>query len=68
MRYRWQAEQLHDMMALPAQAARKHLKLASGEQWKVLLWLAQFGRGNFDAAACAKAIGSTPEECEDAFC
>lgn len=68
MRYRWDAEQMHDMTVIPSAVADRHLKLASEIHLKVLLWLARFGKGNFDAGACAGALGVSQEDCEDAFC
>ena len=68
MRYRWDADYMHEMTVLPSIVAERHLKLAGEVQLKVLLWLAHFGKGNFDASACSKAIGVSKEECEDAFC
>lgn len=68
MRYRWDAEYMHDMTVLPSVVAERHLKLAGEVQLKVLLWLAQFGKGNFDSSACSKALGVSKEDCEDAFC
>lgn len=68
MRYRWDAEQMHDLTVIPSVVADRHLKLASEIHLKVLLWLARFGKGDFDAAVCAEAIGISKEDCEDAFC
>ena len=68
MRYRWNAEHMHEMAVIPAVVADKHLKLASEIHLKVLLWLARFGQGDFNADTCAEALGVSKEDCEDAFC
>ena len=68
MKYRWNADQMHEMAVIPAVVADKHLKLASEIHLKVLLWLARFGQGDFNADTCAAALGVSREECEDAFC
>lgn len=59
---------MHEMAVIPAVVADKHLKLASEIQLKVLLWLARFGQGDFNADTCAEALGVSKEDCEDAFC
>ncbi len=59
---------MHEMAVIPAVVADKHLKLASEIHLKVLLWLARFGQGDFDATACSQALGVSREDCEDAFC
>ena len=61
----WNPTQLGGVFALPASVVRDHLKMAGSVQLKVLLWYA--ANGTFDAVACAKAIGSSAADCNDAL-
>ena len=67
MDYRWNPDQLAEVFALPAVVVDKHIRLAGSAQLKVLLWLARAGRGRFDAADCAAAIGLSAADCADAL-
>ena len=67
MTYIWSDGLMGAVFALPTAVADRELKLAGEFQLKVLLWFARQGGGEFDAAACAKAVGSTPAECLDAM-
>ncbi len=61
----WNPAGLGGVFALPASVVQQHLKLAGSVQLKVLLFYA--ANGGFDAAACAKAIGSSEADCLDAL-
>lgn len=67
MEYRWNPEDMTEVLALPAAVADKHIRLAGSAQLKVLLWLARQGKGTFDAKACGAAIGLSPADCSDAL-
>lgn len=67
MDYRWNPDQLAEVFALPAAVVDRHIRLAGSAQLKVLLWLARTGRGRFDAADCAAAIGLSAADCADAL-
>lgn len=65
--YRWNPENLSEVLALPAAVVDKHIKMAGVQQLKVLLWLARKGKGSFQPDACSKALGISPAECSDAL-
>lgn len=67
MQVYWNARQMGQVFVLPAEVAQQHLRLAGPVQLKVLLWVASQGAGIFDAAACARAIGRSEADCEDAL-
>ncbi|MBE6806724.1 MAG: hypothetical protein E7527_01735 [Ruminococcaceae bacterium] len=62
-RYRWNAEALGAVFAVPSLVADRLLTLASPEQLRVLLWFSRQGQ-TWDAAACSAALGLAPDECE----
>ena len=62
-RYRWNAEALEMVFAVPAQVADNLLTLASPEQLRVLLWFSRRGQ-KWDKAACSAAMGLPADECE----
>lgn len=67
MEYRWNPENMSEVLALPAAVVDKHIKMAGSAQLKVLLWLSRKGKGAFSPEACAKAIGLSPADCSDAL-
>lgn len=64
--YHWDASLLRHVFILPEDVADKHLKLASGNCFKVLVWLSRHG-GVYDEEACARAVGVALPECQDAL-
>lgn len=62
----WDPAQLNGVFAVPTAVVHRHLKMAGSVQLKVLLWFSANG-GAFDAAACAKALGLSPADCNDAL-
>ncbi|MBR5134388.1 MAG: DnaD domain protein [Clostridia bacterium] len=66
MRYTWDGACAFEMAAIP-KAAADQLKLANPFHLRVLIWLCCVGQGTFDAAACAKACGVSPEVCLEAM-
>ncbi len=64
--YRFKASQLKRVFVLPKDIVDRHLRLAGSVQLKVLLWLSRNG-GEFDAEACAKAVGVSAPDCADAL-
>lgn len=67
MDYRWNPDQMTEVLALPAALVDRHIRLAGSAQLKVLLWLARAGKGHFDPEACGAAIGLSPADCTDAL-
>lgn len=67
MDYRWNPEDMTEVLALPAAVADRHIRMAGSAQLKVLLWLARQGKGRFDAEACGAAIGLSAADCRDAL-
>ena len=65
MKYTWDTRVAFDLASVP-KAVGHQLKLANEMQLRVLLWLCCVGQGEFDAAVCAKACGSSPALCEEA--
>ncbi len=64
--FRWNASQMKRVFVLPKDIVDKHLRLAGSVQLKVLLWVSRNG-GEFDAKACAKAVGVSAPDCLDAL-
>ncbi|MDR0314553.1 MAG: DnaD domain protein [Oscillospiraceae bacterium] len=54
-----------DVFALPAQIVDNHIKMASGAQLKVLLWIVRHNAENFDLNDISKAIGLSAEDIKD---
>lgn len=67
MKYQWNGNALSGVFVLPATVADQHIRLAGAAQLKVLMWFSRNGAGEFDAAACAAAIGLSAADCADAF-
>lgn len=67
MRYQWNGSHLAQVFVLSAEVVDQHIRLAGAAQLKVLLWFCRHGAGEFDAAACAAAIGLSAADCADAF-
>lgn len=67
MEYRWNPENLSEVLVLPATVVDKHIKMAGVQQLKVLLWLSRRGKGSFSPESCSKALGISPAECSDAL-
>lgn len=61
----WNASLLRRVFVVPEDVADKHLRLASGVQLKVLLWLSRHD-GAYDETALAEAIGASAADCRDA--
>lgn len=61
--YRWNPDALGEVFVLPAAVSDRLLTLASPEQLRVLLWFSRQGQ-NWDADACAAAIGLPADACE----
>ena len=61
-RYVWNSGDLNTLLVLPA-AVTERLSCANAEQLRVLLWFSRCGQ-DFDAAACAAALGMSEQECE----
>lgn len=61
-RYVWNGGDLNNLLVLPA-AVTEHLACAGAEPLRVLLWFSRCGQ-EFDAAACAAALGLSEQECE----
>ncbi len=64
--YVWNATLMRRVFVIPEEIADRHLRLAGSVQLKVLLWLSR-NDGQFDADACAKAIGENAADCRDAL-
>lgn len=64
--YRFKASHLKRVFVLPKDIVDRHLRLAGSVQLKVLLWVSRNG-GEFDAEACAKAVGVSAPDCADAL-
>ena len=64
--YVWKASLMRHVFVMPEEIADRHLRLAGSVQLKVLLWLSR-NDGQFDADACAKAIGENAADCRDAL-
>lgn len=64
--YRFKASHLKRVFVLPKEIVDRHLRLAGSVQLKVLLWLSRNG-GEFDVEACAKAVGVSEPDCQDAL-
>lgn len=64
--FRWNASQMKRVFVLPKDVVDRHLRLAGSVQLKVLLWVSRNG-GEFDAEACAKAVGVSAPDCQDAL-
>ena len=60
--YVWNSGDLNNLLVLPA-AVAECLPTAGAEQLRVLLWFSRHV-GDFDAAACAVALGLSEAECE----
>ena len=60
--YYWAPAGMTCPVVLPGTVADELLLLATPEQLRVLLWLSRHGLV-LDAAACAAAVGLSPEEC-----
>ena len=56
--YHWNPAEMGDVFILPAAVVDTALALASPEQLRVLLWFSRH-RQQWDAAACAAAVGGT---------
>ena len=61
--YQWAPAGMTEVFILPAAVVDEALRLASVEQLQVLMWFSR-NRGQWDAAACAAALGYTPAACE----
>ncbi|MBQ9859250.1 MAG: DnaD domain protein [Clostridia bacterium] len=61
--YHWNPAAMGDVFVLPAAVVDTALGLANPEQIKVLLWFSRHHQ-QWDAAACAAAVGGTPAACE----
>ncbi|MBR3779002.1 MAG: DnaD domain protein [Clostridia bacterium] len=59
--YVWNGGDLNNLLVLPA-AVADCLPRAGAEQLRVLLWFSRCGQ-DFDAAACAAALGMSEQEC-----
>ena len=64
--YLWKASLMRRVFVLPKEIADRHLRLCSFIQLKVLLWVSR-NSGVFDVEACAKAIGESVPDCQDAL-
>lgn len=51
--------------AVPTQLVDKHLKIASGQQLKVFLWLVRHSADEFDFDAMVKGVGMRKDEVKD---
>ena len=60
-RYVWNGGDLNNLLVLPASVTER-LAHAGAEQLRVLLWFSHCGQ-EFDAAACAAALGMSAQEC-----
>lgn len=60
-RYEWNGGDLNNLLVLPG-AVADCLPTAGAEQLRVLLWFSRHSR-DFDAAACAAALGLSEQEC-----
>lgn len=60
-RYVWNGADLNNLLVLPGEVA-DCLSSAGAEQLRVLLWFSRHPR-EFDAAACASALGMSEQEC-----
>lgn len=61
--YRWHPDALTHIFLLPAAVADRAMKIATPEQLRVLIWFSRHGQPE-EVAACAEALGLTPEACE----
>ena len=66
MGYYLNPAELTAMFAVPSSVVDKHIKLASSEQLKVLLWALR-NANNFDSAVAAEALRITPDAATEAF-
>lgn len=66
MGYYLNPSELTAMFAVPASVVDKHIKLASSEQLKVLLWALR-NANDFDSAVAAEALRITPDAATEAF-
>lgn len=64
--YLWKPSLMRRVFVLPKEIADRHLRLCSFIQLKVLLWVSR-NSGVFDVEACAKAIGESVPDCQDAL-
>lgn len=61
--YHWNPLGMAEVFVLPATVVDTALGLATPEQLRVLLWFSRHHQ-QWDAAACAAAVGDTPAACE----
>ncbi len=66
MGYYLNPSELTAMFAVPASVVDKHIKLASSEQLKVLLWALR-NANNFDSTVAAEALRITTDTATEAF-
>ena len=66
MGYYLNPAELTAMFAVPSSVVDKHIKLASSEQLKVLLWALR-NANDFDSTAAAEALRITPDAATEAF-
>lgn len=67
MAIQWNPQALSHVHVLPDAVAKKHLLFAGHLQLKVLLWFAVCADGEWDPAACAKALHKTPDAVSEAL-
>ena len=64
--YTWNPAVLGEVTAIPAAAIDENIRLTNANFYKVLLWLLRNCNGSFDAPVCARAVGLSPAECDEA--
>ncbi len=64
--YFFKASLMRRVFTMPDAVVDEHLRLAGSVHLKVLLWLSRNG-GEFDAEACAAAVGVSAADCCDAL-
>lgn len=61
--YNWHPSSMRGVFVLPDRVADDCLTLATPEQLRVLLWFSRHEQ-QWDASACAKQLGLSPDECD----
>jgi len=64
--YAWDPAVLGEVTAIPAAAIDENIRLTNANFYKVLLWLLRNCNGSFDASLCARAVGLSATECDEA--
>lgn len=65
MGYKVNPESLSAVFMVPSQIVDKHIKLASGQQLKVLLWILRHAGDGFDMDRMCAALGFEPLDAQD---